>query len=105
MCFGVDPTSEQINAGEQFIFDCFLQCGFEDVRVEIGGQTHLIGLFSEFPSIVLKIFGKTEYQFQTVSDWAANADMDTVIILGDAQSNWISNIRELIRTTNACRKS
>lgn len=99
-CFGLDPTSEQINVGKQILIDYFQQCGFENPNVEIWGQTHLMGLISEFPSLVLKILGQAEYHFQTTTDWLKNDDMNHKVVLGEAQSKWIKKIRELIRTTS-----
>lgn len=100
VCFGVDPTSEEINTAKELLVDYFHQCRFENPQVEIWGQTHLIGLISEFPSIVLKILGKSEYQFQTISGWANNDDMTTRLELGEDQKKWISNIREALCTSN-----
>jgi hypothetical protein len=100
VCFGLDPTSEQINDGKQKLIGYFQQCGFENPNVEIWGQTHLIGLISEFPSLVLKILGKAEYHFQTIKDWSKNDDMNHKAVLGETQSKRIKKIRELIRTTS-----
>ena len=100
VCFGVDPTSEETNSAKEILKNYFEQCGFKDPQVEIWGQTHLVGLISEFPSIVLKILGKSEYQFQTLHDWVNNDDMTSPLKLGKAQEQWINNIREALRTTN-----
>jgi hypothetical protein len=99
VCFGVDPTPEEINTGKQTLKGYFKKCGFEDPRVEIFGQTHLVGLISSFPSIVLKILGKSEYQFQTLKGWANNDDMKPPLELGEAQNQWINKIRDALRTT------
>lgn len=99
VCFGSDPAIPQMRITKELI-NCFEQCGFEKPRVEVWGQTHLVGLISEFPSIVLKILGKSEYQFQTLSGWSSNDDMTLPLKLGGAQEEWISNIREALRTSN-----
>jgi len=100
VCFGVDPTPGKINAGKQKLIEYFKKCGFEDPQAEIFGQSHLVGLISEFPSIVLKILGKTEYQFQTLKNWADNDDMKPPLELGEAHEQWIKDIRSFLRTTN-----
>lgn len=100
VCFGVDPNPEQINITKKTLIEYFDKCGFKDSQVELFGQTHLVGLISEFPSIVLKILGKSEYQFQTLKEWANNDDMKASLKLGEAQEQWISNIRNALRTTN-----
>jgi len=100
VCFGVDPTSKEINIAKETLRNYFEECGFEDPQGEIWGQSHLVGLISEFPSIVLKIQGKSEYQFQTLKNWANNDDMKPPLELGEAQEQWISNIRNALRTTN-----
>lgn len=100
VCFGIDPTSEEINTAKELLINYSRQCGFKNPQVQIWGQTHLIGLISEFPSLVLKILGKSEYRFQTLSSWANNDDMKPHLELGEAQKEWISNIRKLLRTSN-----
>ncbi len=100
VCFGSDPTASQVSKAKEELISCFEQCGFEKPQVEVWGQTHLVGLISEFPSIVLKILGKSEYQFQTLSGWASNDDMTPPLKLGEAQKEWISNIRKALRTSN-----
>jgi hypothetical protein len=100
VCFGVDPTYEKIDSANEILRGFFEQCGFEDPQVEVWGQTHLVGLISEFPSIVLKILGKSEYQFQTLLGWSRNDDMKPPLELGAAQEKWIRNIRDALRTTN-----
>jgi len=100
VCFGSDPTVFRLSKAKEELMNCFKQCGFEKPQVEVWGQTHLVGLISEFPSIVLKILGKSEYQFQTLSGWARNDDMTPTLKLGNAQEKWISNIREALRTPN-----
>ncbi len=100
VCYGIDPTAKETNTAITTLKKYFKQCGFEAPQVEVWGQTHLAGLISEFPSIVLKILGKSEYQFQTLSSWARNDDMTPSLKLGDAQEKWIGDIREALRTTN-----
>lgn len=99
VCFGVDPTHQETHSAKETIINYFKQCGFVSPQVEVWGQTHLIGLITEFPSLVLKILGKSEYHFQTLSDWAHNADMTPPLQLGEAQEKWLSDIREALRTT------
>lgn len=99
VCFGIDPTSEEINSAKEILRSYIEQCGFKDSHIEILGQTHLVGLISEFPSLVLIILGKSEYQFQTLKGWANNDDMTPQLKLGKAQEQWINNIRESLRTT------
>jgi hypothetical protein len=100
ICFGIDPTAEETDSAVTTLKKYFKQCGFENPQVEVWGQNHLSGLISEFPSIVLKILGKSEYQFQTLTSWARNDDMTPPLKLGVAQEEWIGDIREALRTTN-----
>jgi len=100
VCFGIDPTYKEINLAKKIIINYFEQCGFEDPKVEVWGQTHLVGLLSEYPSLVLRILGKSEYQFQTLIEWSNNDDMSPSLELGEKQQKWIDEIRTALRTTN-----
>ncbi len=100
VCFGIDPTSEQIRDGKRILKSYLTQCGFPESNVEIWGQTHLVGLLSEYPSLCLKILGRSEYHFQTIESWSQNADMQPLIELGSTQVEFIKTIQGEIRADN-----
>lgn len=99
VCFGVDPTTPQITKAKKTLISFFQQCGFSDPNINVWGQTHLIGLLSDFPSLCLRILGRAEFQFQNIESWAQNADMLPEIKLGDAQSTFMETIRAELRNS------
>lgn len=100
VCFGVDPTPEQRDSSQKTLISDLRKCGFSDPKVDIWGQTHIIGLLSDFPSLCLRILGRAEFQFQSIESWAQNADMRSDVKLGDAQNVFIETIRSELRNGN-----
>ena len=56
VCFGIDPTPEQIEQSQECLRECFRVCGFPDAPVEVWGQQHLLGLALSFPIPVIVTF-------------------------------------------------
>lgn len=98
VCFGVDPTEPQLKKAKGLLCSYFQQCDYDNPNVAIWGQTHLVGLISEFPSLCLKILGRSEYQFQTIDSWSQNDDMQPEMVLGAKQEQFIQEIRTEIRS-------
>ncbi|MEM7124967.1 MAG: hypothetical protein AAF702_01485 [Chloroflexota bacterium] len=98
VCFGVDPTPEQIKNAKSLLRDCFSKCGVENADIAVWGQSHLIGLLIKYPSLCMKILNKSDYVFQTLEVWSKNADMQTEVKLGDQQHLLISTIQDEVRS-------
>jgi len=53
--FGCDLTKPQLKSAKDHFRFCFAQCGFPDAKVDVWGQTQLLGFLSAYPSLCLKI--------------------------------------------------
>lgn len=100
VCFGIDPVPQQINDSITLLKKLFRACGYEDPKIDVWGQTHLIGMISEFPSLVLKVLGKSDFQHQTLFDWSKNDDMKPALVLGKEQNDFINNLRRTLRNSD-----
>jgi len=97
VCFGVDPTSEQIKKAKFHLQGFLLECGFRNAEIDVWGQTQLIGLLTEYPSLCMKILGKSDYVFQTLESWSKNADMQTQVRFGAQHHELIATVQEDVR--------
>lgn len=100
VCFGIDLNSREIIKSRKLFIDFFHQCGFNEPDIDVWGQTQIVGLITLFPSLVLRVSGKTEYQFQSIHEWAKNDDMATNLEIADSQKQFLNDIKGAIRTTN-----
>lgn len=75
VCFGVDPNEKQLIEANSHLRTFFTQCGYSDAKVEIWGQSHLIGLYHEYPSLCLRLRGYDREPFRTHSSWSQDEDM------------------------------
>ena len=57
----------------------FEACGFPNARIDVWGQTQLIGLFHQYQSLCLRLRGHDHQGFRFWSSWAADADMQPPI--------------------------
>lgn len=95
--FGVDPNPEQYEkARTEFIF-LLKQCGYDSPDILILGQSQLIGLTAVFPSLVMSITGVNIGLLTTFSGWENDPLMQTLFVTGDAQTSFISTIRECVQ--------
>jgi len=75
VCFGVDPVEQQCIKVVKNLTGLFKKCGFDDPDVSVWGQNKLIGLFQQYPSIVLAIKGMDLGSLQSHKSWVENEDM------------------------------
>jgi len=96
--FGHDLTEPQQRATKHQLEKIFQQIGFQTPRVEVFGQSQLIGLLVPYPSLCLELLGRSELQFQTVESWRINDDMRPDLKPGTAQNQFIEEIQATLST-------
>jgi len=94
--FGTDLTPDQRRKSRENIEKIFAEAGYEEVNVDVWGQQELIGLFSRFPSLSLRLSGREDLHFQSWSSWNLSSEMSTSLILGDAQKQFIGEIQRFL---------
>jgi hypothetical protein len=94
VCFGVDPVDEKLRKARENLAADFKTCGFPNARVEVWGQTQLIGLFQQYPSLCLRLRGHDLQGFRFWSSWAADADMQPPIHYSPEQFQLLEELRE-----------
>ena len=75
VCFGKDLLSRERGGAVNLIKEAFAKCGFKDVDVDVWGQGELLGLFSQYPSLCLRIRGHEVKGIRSREAWATNEDM------------------------------
>jgi hypothetical protein len=70
VCFGVDPVDSKLRTASSLIRQAFAACGFPDAEVEVWGQTQLLALFNDYPSLCLKLRGHDFIGFLPHSSWS-----------------------------------
>jgi hypothetical protein len=97
--FGHDLTPPQHSKAKTTLTELIINCGYQNPTVEVLGQGQLIGLFSLFPSLVIKLLGKSDLPFLTVDEWETRADMVQPLHLSDDQKHIIKQMRDGLRGT------
>lgn len=97
VCFGQELTDEQRRQTVETLSYYFKQCGYNKPKVEIWGQSAIIGLMQLFPSLVLQLQGFDRFRFQTHKSWAQQDDMQKDLEAGKAQNSLIENLRSELR--------
>lgn len=97
VCFGIDPTPQQLQQARCHLADAFSACGFPRIAVEVWAQTHLVGLISQYPSLSLRLLGPDRLEFQSVAEWRADAGMSARLELGGRQQEFLEQVRQGLR--------
>jgi len=97
VCFGQDPTKEQLDKAVENLRNALKGCGCDNANVEIWGQNNLIGFIRSFPSLALRANGRDHAAFQTHRSWSQQRDMRTDLKSAEDQANLIEGIREQLR--------
>jgi hypothetical protein len=96
VCTGIDPTDPQINNAIDCLTTYFKKCGYSP-RVEVWGQTKLLGFLGWFPSLALHLTGRDGIPFQSHYSWAREKEMNKVFEVGSSQEGFISKLRQELR--------
>lgn len=97
VCFGVDPLNGDIQTARKHIKAAFRKCGFPNTSVEVWGQSHLIGLFRQYPSLCLRLRGCDQSGFRSLHSWAQDADMLPTAHYSPEQQSLLEELRNGIR--------
>lgn len=98
VCFGVDPVDEKLRTAKENLVAAFSECGFPNARVEVWGQTQLIGLFCQYPSLCLRLRGHDHRGFRFWSSWAEDADMQQTLHFSPEQILQLDELRIELQT-------
>jgi hypothetical protein len=98
VCFGVDPVDEKLRKAKENLAAAFKACGFPNARVDVWGQTQLIGLFQQYPSLCLRLRGHDHQGFRFWSSWAADADMQSPIHYSPEQFELVEELRGALQS-------
>jgi hypothetical protein len=104
-CFKQDPTSEQIRHAVEHLNNYLTEIGYQNPRVEVFGQSTIIGMLKIFPSLALKANRHGIARFQTHQSWSQEAEMRETtkpFRMGVQQQEFIQNLQgELRKGTEA----
>lgn len=97
VAFGHDLQDKQRTAAEKLISDAFAECGFENARVDVWGQSQIEGHLLEFPAICLNITQFAVGQFSSHAEWAADGLLGQLFEADEKIQNAIEEIRSKLR--------
>ncbi|HVO66300.1 MAG TPA: hypothetical protein VMT12_07455 [Syntrophales bacterium] len=95
--FGHDLTPKQQTKSINTISDLLENCGYKKPRVDVWGQSQLLGLLSFFPSLTLELLQKTDLPFLDHNGWKSRDDMLPALHIAKAQSEIINSIQSNLR--------
>lgn len=101
VCTGVDPAPEEIDKAREYLRSAFKACGYPNARVEVWCQTHLIGLFQQYPSLCLRLLGHDHKGFRDHRSWSTDQDMQPVVHYSAEQHQLIEEVRTGLRSGQA----
>lgn len=97
VCFGIDPTDEQLRQSSENFTEFFRGCGYPNIAFNVLAQTQLLGLFNEFPGLCLRLSGRDSAAFRCRATWASADDMRSSLHTSAEQQGLIDEIRAHIR--------
>jgi len=97
VCFGKEFTDEQHRQAIGTLVYYFDQCGYSNSKVEVWGQSTIIGFTKRFPSLVLQLQGFDQARFQTHQSWSQQDDMQKDFESGRTQDDFIKNLQSELR--------
>jgi len=77
--------------------DLFQACGYVNPKVNVYGQSQIVGVLDKYPSICLDLIGLDDGGFLPISGWKNNAQMQLTLQLGSEQEKFIKEIRAALR--------
>jgi hypothetical protein len=98
VCFGVDLVDEKRRKARENLAADFKTCGFPNACVDVWGQTELIGLFQQYPSLCLRLRGHDHQGFRRWSSWETEADMQPPIHYGPKQLQLVEELRGALQS-------
>ncbi|MEW6327063.1 MAG: hypothetical protein AB1487_05645 [Thermodesulfobacteriota bacterium] len=95
--FGQDLIPKQQSEAVSTLKQLLEACGYKKPKVDVWGQSQLLGLIIPFPSLTLELLDRTNLPFLNHNSWKAREDMRPQLHLGTAQSEVINTIQNALR--------
>lgn len=100
ICTKTDPAQPQRADAIRHLQTFFGQCGYADAKVDVWGQSTLIGLVQRFPSLALKVNGNAATHFQTHGVWSSQVEMSRPFKAGAKQQQFIEALLAALRRSD-----
>lgn len=98
VCTGIDPVDRDVRKARENLAAAFKACGYPDTKIEVWGQTSLIGLFQHYPSLCLRLLGHDRHGFRDRSSWSSDDDMQPEVHYSPEQQQLIEDLRTELRS-------
>jgi transcriptional regulator with XRE-family HTH domain len=98
---GVDLTPKQISESKEHFISHLKTNHFTDAQVEIWGQSQLINMVSQYPSLSMQINGGLDLEFQCAKSWSQNHDMSLKYSEDENQRQVIEEIKTALLKEDA----
>jgi len=96
VCFGVDPVDRELREARRHLKDLFATCGYSDARFDVWGQSDLIGLYNQYPSLCLGLRGYDHDGFRSHESWLNDDDMRQPLSPSPERSQIMRELRQLL---------
>ena len=83
MNFAWSPNEKERQEAVNHFRNYFASCGFPNAKVEVWGQTEIVGFINCFPSLSLSILDRGGGRFLTHDEWSRQAEMRRPFATGD----------------------
>jgi len=100
VCFKQEFSDEQRRQASGSIEYYFKQCGYPYPKIEVWGQSNLLGFIKMFPSLALNLTGKGGLKFQAHHSWSQDAEMRRPFVIGQAWKDRLASIQEELRRSD-----
>jgi len=105
VCFGLELHDLECTKAVDNLISCFKACDYKNLKVELWGQSNIIGFCQMFPSLTLQFKGFDKYMFQSFESWFLQDDMRQDFKSGIEQKNLIENLQKELRESNKNNKA
>ncbi len=98
VCTGTDPVGKEESEAIGHLREFFGDCGYAKAKVEVWGQTTIIGLLKAFPSLALGVNGLGGANFATHGGWSNQSEMKRSFKTGEKQQSVIQVLQDELRS-------
>ena len=103
ICFGLELTDQERKKAVDNIISYFKACNYKNPKVEVWGQSDIIGFCQIFPSLTLRFKGFDKYIFQSFESWSLQDDMRQDFKSGIEQKDFTENLQKELRENNKAK--
>jgi len=97
VCSKQDPVDNDYRQAIDHLRFFLEECKYPNPKVDVWGQSTLIGFLRRFPSLALRVTGRDQTVFQSHRSWSLNGDMRKAFRPGQHQHEVIAALREELR--------